>query len=58
MNYLSEIRKHAQILLTLHHNARPFPENDIWIAAIAIEHDLRGLNNGLILNDRFFEQFF
>ena len=33
-------RLYGEIKHTLHLRGRPLPENDIWIAAIAFQHDL------------------
>ena len=33
-------RRYGEIKYTLQAKGRPIPENDIWIAAIALQHDL------------------
>jgi tRNA(fMet)-specific endonuclease VapC len=42
---------YGQVKDTLRQKGHPIPENDIWIAALAIEHDLT-----LITRDAHFEQ--
>jgi len=32
--------RYGEIKSKLHRAGRPLPENDIWIAAIALQHDL------------------
>ncbi len=34
-------RHYGQIKNELRHKGRPVPENDIWIAALSIQHDLK-----------------
>jgi tRNA(fMet)-specific endonuclease VapC len=33
-------RKYGQIKNSLHEKGKPIPENDIWIAAVALQHNL------------------
>lgn len=44
-------RRYGEIKNGLRIKGRPRPENDIWIAAIALQHDLT-----LVTRDRHFEQ--
>ena len=44
-------RKYGHIKNLLHKKGHPIPENDIWIAALAIEHDLT-----LISRDEHFKE--
>ena len=41
---------YARLFVQLKRAGTPIPDNDIWIAALALEHDL-----GLITRDRHFE---
>jgi tRNA(fMet)-specific endonuclease VapC len=34
-------RRYGEVKTVLHLKGRPIPENDIWIAAIALQHSLR-----------------
>lgn len=43
--------QYAQTRLALKRQGRPIPENDVWIAALCIQHQLP-----LITNDRHFER--
>jgi tRNA(fMet)-specific endonuclease VapC len=43
-------RQYGEIKERLHARGRPIPENDIWIAAIALQHDLT-----LVTRDAHFE---
>lgn len=42
---------YARLLADLRREGTPIPANDLWIAALALEHDLR-----LITRDRHFER--
>ncbi len=42
---------YARLFVQLKHAGTPIPDNDLWIAALALEHDLQ-----LITRDRHFEQ--
>jgi len=42
---------YASLFVQLKRAATPVPDNDLWIAALALEHDLR-----LITRDRHFER--
>ena len=42
---------YARIFVQLKHAGTPVPDNDLWIAALALEHDLT-----LITRDRHFER--
>jgi tRNA(fMet)-specific endonuclease VapC len=44
-------RRYGEIKNELRNKGRPIPENDIWIAAIALQHDLT-----LITRDAHFEE--
>ena len=44
-------REYGRIKKLLHKKERPIPENDIWIAALAREHDLT-----LVSRDEHFQQ--
>jgi tRNA(fMet)-specific endonuclease VapC len=44
-------RYYGEIKTTLRKKGRPVPENDIWIAAIALQHDLT-----LVTRDAHFEE--
>ena len=44
-------RHYGDIKTTLRKKGRPIPENDIWIAAIALQHDLT-----LVTRDAHFEE--
>jgi tRNA(fMet)-specific endonuclease VapC len=43
-------RSYGQLKLDLRRKGRPIPENDIWIAACALQHDLT-----LVTRDRHFK---
>lgn len=44
-------QQYGQLKANLHRKGRPIPENDIWIAAVAIQHNLT-----LITRDAHFNQ--
>ena len=48
---LDTARRYAEIKNALKTKGRPMPENDIWIAAIAVQHDLT-----LITRDAHFSE--
>jgi tRNA(fMet)-specific endonuclease VapC len=44
-------RRYGEIKNALRAKGRPIPENDIWIAAIALEHDLAVVTRDAHLNE-------
>ena len=48
---LETARHYGQIKTELHRRGRPLPDNDIWIAALAQQHDLT-----LVSRDRHFRE--
>lgn len=48
---LETARQYGRVKHYLQQKGRPLPENDIWIAALALQHDLR-----LITRDAHFQE--